>query len=414
MSRLAWRQFLFSLVALVAPCVEPRAEQAHGAARTWIGGNSDWVDGGSTANWNPADEPDADDEAIFNTSNAVNLASNNALNGLTLSSGVELKTNNFDLLVDGLAQLTGVSTNLFVGGTASQLNADNLTVDSQATLELTGGTVIIDEELVNGLLAIKAGGTTTGHGTVILADTPSSPTTLLDNNGTLAALSRPTVITDPPPAGTLTINGGNASARIDLDGSAETGFVSVNRNQKLDINVTLADDFNGNLDLFQGSTLDIAGAWTFASGTIDADNGAQMGSPSFPAGTSIVAGGKLTQSGGTITVIDNDGALQFDAAYQMDGGTLTSNGRVVVNSTFTQKGGIINFVNGTTTAVKVSGSDATFNGTVNVTGDVQFDARVAIGGTVNINTGGEPLQLNGGDNATAPNTIAGGTINGPG
>ena len=40
-----------------------------------------WVDGGVTANWTPADEPDADDAAIFNTDDTVNLGSNNDIIG---------------------------------------------------------------------------------------------------------------------------------------------------------------------------------------------------------------------------------------------------------------------------------------------------------------------------------------------
>ena len=73
--------------------------------RTWIGGNVDWLDGGSAANWNPADEPDADDVAIFNTNNAVTLGSNNSIVGLTMSASVELDVSTFTLTVDGLTQL---------------------------------------------------------------------------------------------------------------------------------------------------------------------------------------------------------------------------------------------------------------------------------------------------------------------
>ena len=54
------------------------------------------------------------------------------------------------------------------------------------------------------------------------------------------------------------------------------------------------------------------------------------------------------------------------------------------------------------------------NGTVNVTGDVRTTARVDIGGTVNINTAGEPFRLGGGNTTTNPNTLNGGTISGAG
>ena len=68
---------MLSVIAAVEP--------ACALDRTWIGGNVDWVDGGVTTNWTPADEPDADDTAIFNTANAVSLGSNNTVIGLTLS-----------------------------------------------------------------------------------------------------------------------------------------------------------------------------------------------------------------------------------------------------------------------------------------------------------------------------------------
>lgn len=127
----------------------------HAAARTWIGGNVDWIDGSSTLNWNPADEPDADDEAIFNTANSVNLGSNNAVNGLTLSNGIDLNSNGFDLAVDGLIQVTGASTNLFIGDGTSEVDADYVTVNSEGTVELTGGALVVDDD---GILANDSDG----------------------------------------------------------------------------------------------------------------------------------------------------------------------------------------------------------------------------------------------------------------
>ena len=67
-----------TIVVLALILAWPTPLPASAAPRTWIGGNVDWVDVGAATNWNPTDEPDADDEAIFNTANAVNLGSNNA------------------------------------------------------------------------------------------------------------------------------------------------------------------------------------------------------------------------------------------------------------------------------------------------------------------------------------------------
>ena len=98
------------VIASVAFILLLHARPALALPRTWIGGNVDWIDGGSTANWNPADEPDSDDEAIFNSASTVNLGSNNSINGLTMSAGIDLFTNDFDLDVNGLVQLVDSST----------------------------------------------------------------------------------------------------------------------------------------------------------------------------------------------------------------------------------------------------------------------------------------------------------------
>lgn len=46
--------------------------------------------------WCPADEPDSDDTAIFNTPNSVDLGSNNSILALTMSGGISLNTNDFE------------------------------------------------------------------------------------------------------------------------------------------------------------------------------------------------------------------------------------------------------------------------------------------------------------------------------
>lgn len=70
---------------------------------TWIGGKANWVDGGTGVGiWNPADEPDFNDDVIFSSDNAVKLGSNNIVLSLALSNSISLDTNDFDLTVDGL------------------------------------------------------------------------------------------------------------------------------------------------------------------------------------------------------------------------------------------------------------------------------------------------------------------------
>ncbi len=254
------RRHVSGLVLAVALAVV--STSAYGVNIIWIGGNANWVDGGGNdSNWNPADEPDVNDAAVFNTANSVNLGSNNSVNGLTMSGGIDLFTNDFDLTVDGLVQLTGASTNLFIGGAASELNADNLTINSGGTVELSGGTLTLDEESGTSLLDINAGGTLSGHGVITFADTPLLATTLLSNDGTLTALSRAAIIINPPPVGTLQINDSSVGGRVDLDGVSGAGIVNVNRNQTLDLNVPLSDAFSGTMNLFQSSKFDSSSAW---------------------------------------------------------------------------------------------------------------------------------------------------------
>lgn len=311
--------------------------QADALPRTWIGGNVDWVDAGAATNWNPNDEPDADDEAIFNTANTVNLGSNNAINGLTLSGGIDLFTNDFDLTVDGLVQLTGAGTNLFIGGAAGSIDADNVTING-GVLELAGGGLTLNEEAGASLLDVNAGGTLLGNGVITFADAPLGFTTVFSNDGTLTALSRPLIIFGAPPVGTLQINTANTLSLIDLDGAGNAGVVNVNRNQTLDVNGVLADAFGGTMTLFQESTLDMSNNWGLNAGTLTANNGfvaGGLGVPDTPAGKSYIKGGTLTQTGGAINVADADGTLQFDADFTMSGGTFSNSGEVIFNGTTT-------------------------------------------------------------------------------
>ena len=87
-----------------------------------------------------------------------------------MSGGIDLNTNNFNLDVNGLVQLTDASTNLIVGGADSLLTADGITINSGANVELNGGTIQINEESGNGLLDIKLGGELVGHGTLSMTD----------------------------------------------------------------------------------------------------------------------------------------------------------------------------------------------------------------------------------------------------
>jgi hypothetical protein len=361
--------------------------------RTWIGGSANWVDGGATTNWNPADEPDADDTAIFNTGDAVSMGSNNAILALTMSGGADLYTNNYDLDVNGLIQLSNTGTNLIVGGADSLLTADSITVNNLATLQLDGGAIQINEESGNGLLDINVGGKLLGHGTLTMTDSVAANTTLIVNDGFITAQRSPAVIFGTPIAGTLAINATDTDTRIDLDGVGEAGSVIVRRNQTLDVNVPLADIFNGSIDMFQNTKLAMSAAWILGAGaTIDIDNGFISGTfpnPNTPAGTSTIAGASFSQNSGTINVVDTDGTLQFDAPFTMNGGTLTNNGLVVFNSN-TTIAAAANF----TMPTASSSLRVEANRTVNINqNNFNMDGGNAATNTITVNSGGT-LNIN--------------------
>ncbi|MCA9236751.1 MAG: hypothetical protein KDA44_14850, partial [Planctomycetales bacterium] len=330
----------------------PGATRLDAATRTWIGGNVDWVDGGSAANWSPADEPDSDDDAVFNTANSVSLGSDNVINGLTLSGNIDLFTQTHFLDVNGDITLSGAGTTLNVGGNnlaapANGLDAENITINSGASMNVGGTRVDYVAAVGEGIFDINAGGTLYGNGTIDNNDGISTPTAVLINDGTISVGNYSTgiiIIGGTPTARTLAITAADVDARVDLDGTGGGGVVNVFRNQTLDIDVTLNDAFSGDMNLFQESTIDVADSWTLDSGSIDVDNGFVPGTtipfqPAIPAGVAYIRGGTLVQTGGTINVIDSDGTLQFDASLNMNGGNLVNNGTVVFNALSTIQAG---------------------------------------------------------------------------
>jgi hypothetical protein len=401
--RVAVPACLFSLLFFATQFMVP----ARALDRTWIGGNVDWVDAGSTANWNPADEPDSDDRAIFNTANTVNLGSNNAVNGLALSAGIDLSTNDFDLTVDGLVEVAGAGSNLFIDEAAGSINADDVTINADGTIELRGGILTLDEEVGTSLIDINVGGNLIGNGTISFADTPAGVTTVLINDGELTALSRGVTIFTPPPVGTLQINNANANARVDLDGAGEAGVVNINRNQTLDLNAGFADNFNGTMNLAHNSEFDSLNAWTLAGGSIIANNGfvaGGLGFPDVPADTSFIAGGLLMQTGGTINVADTDGTLQMDVNFTMSGGSFTNSGTVIFNGTTTT----ITTASGYAPAV--SSADTIINGAMTITdaaGDFNWDGPGTATTTIN-GTGQLSLTV---DQVDTGNDTYGGVLN---
>jgi hypothetical protein len=389
------------------------SDRAAALDRTWIGGNVDWIDNGLAANWSPADEPDTDDTAIFNTANTVNLGSNNSVNGLTLSGGISLITNDFDLTVDGLVQLIGSGTDLSIGGSASLLTADSVAINADASVLMTGGAITVIEETGFGTLNINSGGTLRGNGVINFNDGVAAGTTLMTlSGGVLTATSFDLLGTN---SSTLTINVNDVDGRIDLDNGVSP-TVNVGRNDTLDINGTshdASDPFNGTLNLGDGSTIDMSVAWESA-GTINANtNGVILGSAG-PAAT--IAGAALTVSGGSIN-LDAIDSLRFSAPLTTTAGTIANAGLIIFDAATTVGAGTDFQMTGSEASLTVGAGavvnidDINFNAdgggtatnviTINSGGILDLD--LGVGGETGI---GSTINLNGGqlDVTTDPNT----------
>ena len=404
--------FTFKCLLIFSLLAGPNLGEANGDDRFFVGGNADWVEGLGFGNWTPLnDEPDPDDTAIFNTDNNVDLGSNNEVEGLTLSNSIDLSTSTFFLDVNGDINLSGSGTVFGVGGNdvtgvpTNGLDAENITVGNGSRLSLGDSRIDwADPGAANvGLLDIQSGGTVSGNGTLRNNDNNyTTPTVVLRNNGTLSAANFNTgvIIVGTPSVETLTITDEDTDARIDLDGrtlsfptSIENGVVNVFRNQTLDIDVQLSDTFNSDINLFQESRLDIEDAWALGNGgLINVDNGfvpSIFPFPSTPAGNATIAGGTLTQSGGTIDLVDGDGTLTFEANYTANGGTLdnSSDGTVVFQGTttlidghtYTQGANSQTIVDGGITVINDDGLvlDGTSNSDWTVTNNGRLNVRSA-------------------------------------
>jgi hypothetical protein len=104
------------LGSLLVVCARLLGALAVAAPVTWIGGSGIWIDGDTNnANWNPADEPDTVDEAIFNTADVVQMGSTNWVHTVTMSGGIDLLTGGHTLSLLGTVQLDGAGTCLAGG-----------------------------------------------------------------------------------------------------------------------------------------------------------------------------------------------------------------------------------------------------------------------------------------------------------
>ncbi len=387
------------LVPVVALAAFSLAAGQRAEAIDWVGGNDPWD--GDIFNWSPNDEPDPADPVVFNTNNHVEMAMDNEIASLTMSNSIELDTESFFLDVNGDITLSDSGTILragesnTVGLPATSVSAYNITVNSGATYANANFTSFIHPTSI-GVFDIN-GGTLFGHGTIRNGDGIGSSTAVFVNDGVIrpgSVVEGLVVIGPAPAARTLTLAAIDSDARIDLDGTTGGGALDIQRNQTLDINVQVDDDFDGVIDLAHNSTLDIEDAWEFA-GTMNVNNGFVAGTPPFipnvPADVAYLQGGAITmnESTTTINVLDADGTLQFDAELTADDGTIDNTGLIVFNQDATINAGVDFQMNGINASMTVGpGATVTINDD-----DMDFDGGGASTNVITVEDGGF-LDLN--------------------
>ena len=362
------------------------------AQRSWDGGNATFV-WGDNGNWSPDGSPQSEAISIGNLVAAANdttlLDDDYSIDSLAISNGADVEnstdngvTTEFELLVNGPTTISdaGSSIVVFGGGPDGEgLDTDTLTINTGGTLTInsqtTAGTAIVAVD--NGVMNIN-GGTVSGNGVLRLDDNPAAATALLINDGTISVGNLGIAIGAPPR--TLQITAINANARVDFDGIIGTGIVNVNRSATLDVDVTIGDAFGGDLNLFAGSTLDVADPWEINFGTVDVNTPGILVGTGGP--TAHIAGAAVTFSGGTLTLGDGLDLLTLDAALTSTSGIINNSGTITVNSVSTIGAG---------TDFNMIGSDSklTINGTLNVdTPDFNLDGGGAAGNLTTINAGG--------------------------
>lgn len=373
------------------------------AVVTWVGGNDPWD--GDIFNWSPWDEPDFDDDAVFNTDNRVDMAMDNEIQSLDMSGGIEVNTKTYFLDVNGQITLADSGTilrageNNLVGVPATSVSAYGVAVNSGAAYHNAGFTSFIHPSAI-GLFDINTDGTLYGNGLIRNGDGIGVPTVVFENDGVIQPGNVTTGFVlggTTPPERTLTLAAIDNDGRIDLDGFSGNGAVNLTRNQTLDIDLQLSDAFDGVIDMTHNATLDIEDAWSF-SGTLNVDNGFVPSSgmppiviPSIPADIAYLQGGAISMDGvpTTINVLDGDGTLQFDTIFTANNGTIANNGRIVFNQNatiganvdFQMIGVDAGFTVGPGAIVTINDDDMDFDGGGAATNEIIVEA----GGQLNFN-----------------------------
>ncbi|MGL4514621.1 MAG: beta strand repeat-containing protein [Lacipirellulaceae bacterium] len=322
---------------------------------------------------------------IFNAAATFGVGSDFNMTGagaaLVVNSTVNIDTPDFNL--DGLG-LSGNVTTVNAGGNLDLDLGVGADEDFDHTINLNGGE--LDVTTTDNTWSLTSVGNLNAAGGV--TSTVNGET--FDVNGDVAISGNSTLDINA-----TTVFGSTAGVVVDAGSTLDLAFSTFN-----------GGSYTG-AGVLEKGTATIASSTTWATGTVDIDDGSttvQNGA------TLTVATGAIDSTGDGIdanVTVANTGALSLGLT---GGGDVVfdSLGSLIYNGDATQNTFLLNPASGS--AVRFD-AGAEFD----VNGDGAAGARVKLNGTLNINTAGGSLRMVGGTLAAGDtNEIAGGTINGPG
>ena len=402
----------------------------------------------------------ADGEWQLSTSGTIDLIK--TTNNVPRLFGSSLRVANGVINVDGGGTIA--VPNLFLEPDAAMMGAIRF-VDDGGILFITGHLELIGESNITDLtndasvdtqLELHGGLTVTGH-SVVLVDTfhwDRSPTTIGPGASLSMAVDNIELTGPQQYDNTLTINNGgslyvnllNHNSWI-MNGYLELNAGSLSGTKEVEIGnddgtyatlnvgspgtsyIQSPVQFNSDADVYieTGATLIVNGAAYFTpvngtnNGTFRGGGATWLlqGPVTFAEATTIdmpmgIVGLVGSSKSVTAPVTMNLGAmLPFNGTMSISApGRLTVNLTEPNNEWTIGNNAAINCAGNSPSDVFLTGSDINHHGTINVYGQGQIAARLDIGSTGVINVYSANLLLTGGS-LTDPNTISGGTINGP-
>ncbi|MFZ4775835.1 MAG: autotransporter-associated beta strand repeat-containing protein [Terrimicrobiaceae bacterium] len=374
---------------------------------TWNGGggSGSWT---TAANWNPATVPLAGTDLTFagGTQTVVSTGGNQTTGAITFASGASAFTINDNTIVLG-GNLSNNSSNTQTINSAIALNADR-TISANTGNLLLGNVALSNVGALPGVLTIAGAQNTTingsisdgpavggsvvktGAGTLSLSGNNTFNGTLTISEGTVAANSALALGSGIGPASGSGIDGPNS---LIFDGGTlqATGAIVSGLNRSLIMQSTGIIDTNGNNVTINGTIQGLAGLTKNGSGNLTLNQAntdfknSYLGETTINQGTLVMNSVSVlgARTGGT-TVMSN-GTLMMNATgnFTVNGEALTLSGTGVAGSG----------------ALLLTGSIATWNGTVTLAGDASIQGAAGTKLTLSqtVNVGNHTLTIGSGD-----------------